>query len=518
VKVDRRASPALRLLGLFAITRPRRQPRCVFGLLCLCLHTSVLCAAPAARGASPGWAAAVQTPSAPGSLQPFPAAGAGQSAPSAPVAPAGAADPSAPLRARLEAELARVGTPRTETSPALALEQVLDLLERDAVLTAALQARAYLGLQDPTPPAAVDASTSAGPAAHPEAPAATDLSAQPAPASTAAPATQAAAAAPLQLSETERALFEYLRGLAAARASERLAAEEAGQGLAAQTLPVPSAAAAENPVPVTPALLLRREAEAAFDQTILAAGPGDLRQRALYNLGTLRLLAAERAFLAQASAQLLAGAGSGAMPAPELRAALEGIAGELRQARTPLLEHLRLDWRARDLRSNLEWIQRRLEEIQRALDQLPPPEEQPQEQESQDGEPEEPPPQEDQQNQQDQQEQPDQQDQQGDQQKPGEGQDQSDQPEPSESDPESNQESEEPQPEEGEGQGEPQPGEAEQDSEQEQPGPDSSVEAEQLTPVEIQRLLDRLARYEAARDELLARQRSASRTPVERDW
>lgn len=410
-------------------------------------------------------------------------------------------------RARLRQEAEGRPRPRAERDARRAAEQILALLEADAPALAAFQARAYLGLEEPllAPPAQPVQSPGAsepsaapgasGASGAPAAPGSPGTSGAPDPALEGLPARPAA----LDLSASERALLELLR---AACLWERL--EQRWQAPAAS----PGSAAAGDAL----AAALEAEAATALEAAGLAAGPGDLRLRAFYNLGTLRLLSAEQAFLALAGERLLAG--DQAPDPAALRPRYEAIAAALRTARAPLLARLALDWRDRSTRANLEWLQRRLEEVQRALEELPEPAQQPQPSEQPPPESEQPPEQDPQQ-----QPEPD----------PEQQGDTGDQPPPEDGDPQSGEQRPEdgapPEQDPGEQSAEPQ-GEQppEQGADEQSPGsaeesPQAGGEADEraLTETEIQRLLDRLEQYERLREELRARRR-AQRRGVERDW
>jgi hypothetical protein len=445
----------------------------------------------------------------------------------------------------LRRELEGRPRPPAEQSAARAAEQILSLIESGAPALAAFQARAYLGHGEallPKPDAAADpAADAAAPPVPPPGPAPTAPAAaavDPAPSAAAktpgavppgpaAPAGQAATpaapqpgssgagvapagAAPsgespeapglperppaLELAGAERALLELLR---AAALWERLEArwEQSGSGGG----PGDALAAA-----------LESEAAAALEAASLAAGTGALRLTALYNLGTLRLLSAEQAFLTLAGERLLAG--DAGPDTAALRERYGAVAAALRTARAPLLTRLALDWRDRSTRANLEWLQRRLEEVQRALDELPPeppPEQQPAP--SDQPPPESEPPPEDQPEQQGEQGQPEPQDGES-----GESDREPAEPPPAEQAPEQPQPGSESEPA-AEGEPQPEPSEPAGETDPQDSESAAGVAPEALTETEIQRLLDRLEQYERLREELRARRR-AQRRAVERDW
>jgi hypothetical protein len=460
-----------------------------------------------------------------------------------PAAAAPAADGAllAAERDLLRRELEGRPRPPAEQSAARAAEQILSLIESGAPALAAFQARAYLGhvealLPKPDPAADAAAPPAPPPGPSPTAPAAGAVAPAPStaakpseavPSGPAAPAGQAATpaapqpgssgagvapagAAPsgespeapglperppaLELAGAERALLELLR---AAALWERLEArwEQSGSGGG----PGDALAAA-----------LESEAAAALEAASLAAGTGALRLTALYNLGTLRLLSAEQAFLTLAGERLLAG--DAGPDTAALRERYGAIAEALRDARAPLLTRLALDWQDRATRANLEWLQRRLEEVQRALDELPPeppPEQQPAP--SDQPPPESEPPPEDQPEQQGEQGQPEPRDGES-----GESDREPAEPPPAEQAPEQPQPGSESEPA-AEGEPQPEPSEPAGETDPQDSESAAGVAPEALTETEIQRLLDRLEQYERLREELRARRR-AQRRAVERDW
>ena len=240
------------------------------------------------------------------------------------------------------------------------------------------------------------------------------------------------------------------------------------------------------------------------------AGPGAVRESALYAAGTARLERAELLRLAVPEVAEELG-----LPAPEapvdeaapdpLEVARQGYL----DARGDLLERLRLDARDGDTRANLELVTRRLrqlDDIEREREDQQQDEQQ-QEQDPQQQPPEDQPPQDEQQQDQQQQEQQQQQDdssqdsQQDEQQQQEQEQEQDEQ-----------QQDEQP-PEE-------QESESEEESQESQPEQASEGELEErvLSKEEVQRLLDQLAEIEAEAEAVRARLRDRRRKPVEKDW
>jgi hypothetical protein len=198
------------------------------------------------------------------------------------------------------------------------------------------------------------------------------------------------------LAETER---RYEAGdLDAAEAAARTLLEHAAalpevvQAKAHFALGVIAATRAlENPEEGEP---LRAAARDAFHAARALAGPGELRADATYDLGTLVLLHAEevRATLPEVGGaaaapgvqamQALPGAPPAAAPgAEEETDPLEEARALYTEARTWLVERLRLDWQDADTRANLQLVQRRLRELDEIEKQR---EEQQQEQQQQD--------------------------------------------------------------------------------------------------------------------------------------
>ncbi len=256
----------------------------------------------------------------------------------------------------------------------------------------------------------------------------------------------------------------------------------------------------------------------ALQQARLLAGPGELRLAALYDAGTLQLYSAEREFRAVVDADLLAQSagpqmpGAGA-PAPDELPDLEALAERFRVARGPLVEHLRTGSAPKDVRANLEWIQRRLRDLERMAEEQ---EQQQQEnEEPQEGEDEEQDPGPDEQESGED----SQQDESGEQEPSDQEGEQGEQPE----DPSQPGEEEAPEPQESEGADEaaedgPEEGPEEGASEQEGEAQAAS-EVPALSDEEIQQLLQRLQQIEAQVEE---RRRAvleqSSKRGVLRDW
>ena len=218
-------------------------------------------------------------------------------------------------------------------------------------------------------------------------------------------------------------------------------------------------------------------AREALGRSAALAGPGELRLDALYNGGALTLELAEVMRLRipeVAEAEGLSPAAGAAPPsppgggapgaAPEEPDPLDVATALYLAARDELALRLRADWRDRATRVNLEWIGRRLDELEEIRRQR--------EQQQQDQ----------QQDEQDQQDQEQQDQEQQDQQDPDEQQET----EPSGSEP-------------------PQEG-------------DEQQEERLLTREEVMRLLDLLEEIEKEGEALRARLQQQRRVPVERDW
>lgn len=259
------------------------------------------------------------------------------------------------------------------------------------------------------------------------------------------------------------------------------------------------------------------------------AGPGDLRRRAVYDLGWCHLADGEewRAQIPEISgAQGQGGAIPGMPPGmtgPGAGAAsgadgeeppdpLEEARKAYGEARGWFVERLRDDWRDEDTRANLELIVRRLRELDEIEKQRE--EQQSQEQDDsqessdQDGEPQE--------NEEDQESQDGEEQEESNQ----EGDPENQEPSDSQGDQEEQQDPSDP----GEGEEEheqPQPEEGQEGDEQEAPRPHEGnpENAERhLTREEVMRLLDKLSEMEEEYRAFQEAMRAARRIPVERDW
>ncbi|QDU85463.1 hypothetical protein Pla163_25940 [Planctomycetes bacterium Pla163] len=148
----------------------------------------------------------------------------------------------------------------------------------------------------------------------------------------------------------DRALLDYVAALAAGRAAE-----------AGSTVEEPDLERIAG---------LVNDAADRFERALVGAGPAraELRLRAAYGLGTVLAEAGERQIQrAQSTAMLTPQQVPYGPDTPE-RAVLDEAAATFERARTGLLERLELDWRDEDTRANLEWVQRRLAEIDAVRD------------------------------------------------------------------------------------------------------------------------------------------------------
>jgi flagellar biosynthesis GTPase FlhF len=233
-----------------------------------------------------------------------------------------------------------------------------------------------------------------------------------------------------------------------------------------------------------------------------AAGPGAVRESALYAAGTARLLRAED--LRLAVPEIAEALGLPEPPATEEGGpdALDVARQAYLDARADLLERLRVDARHADTRANLELATRRLRELERIQQER---EQQEQEQE-QEQKPEQDPQQEPQDQPQDQEQEPEDSEQQPEEQPPQEqeGEEQEDEQPPEETPPE------------------PQDAESEPDEQESQPQPQDSQEGEieerVLSREEVQRLLDQLSEIEEEAKAVRARLIQRRRKPVDKDW
>ncbi|MEZ5980173.1 MAG: hypothetical protein R3F34_18440 [Planctomycetota bacterium] len=333
--------------------------------------------------------------------------------------------------------------------------------------------------------------------------------------------------------ERDRALLAYNAGLACAeRALELVGAEPADPATAQR---------------------LEDESEPRFVTARDLAGPSDLRLAASYAPGAVLAARGERILHDAVTMAALArngaaqggapgtGPAAGAVPfgekSPE-RQRLEESKRAFVRARDVLVERLRLDWRDDDTRANLEWVTRRLAEIRRIEERADQQEQEQQEQEPQGGNGEDDQQQDgdakdgdqgdskDQQSQ-DQGDDPDRKDsdadqdasQDGDQQKGDASQDENDQ------DGKSGDESAQDEDRGGRPDEERAANDAEQDSTD--PGGEEegaagaeqvSGEADPMSEVEVQRLLQRLAEIEEQADRTRRRLQAGLHRRVEKDW
>jgi hypothetical protein len=148
----------------------------------------------------------------------------------------------------------------------------------------------------------------------------------------------------------DRALLDYVAALAAGRAAE-------------------AGFAVEEP-DLERIVGLVNDAADRFERAVAGAGPdrGDLRLRAAYGLGTVLAEAGERQIQRAQSTAMLAPQPVPYGPDTPERAVLDEAAATFERARAGLLERLELDWRDADTRANLEWVQRRLAEIEAVRD------------------------------------------------------------------------------------------------------------------------------------------------------
>lgn len=254
---------------------------------------------------------------------------------------------------------------------------------------------------------------------------------------------------------------------------------------------------------------LRDRSEREYQAARALAGPGELRESAVYNMGVGLLEEAEGVRLEIPEVRQKLGLQPLPPTQPQVPPAMPGqgddeppdpievARGFYLGAREHFVERLRLDWRDEDTRANVELIQRRLKE----LDEI----EQQREEQQQD----EP---------QDQQSSDDSQDQDSE---PSEDSDQQQDPsqeEPRENEdegrPEEDEPSEEPEePEEAE-----QPEEPQDEGERDAPKPPPEPEERLLTREEAQRLLERLEELEEEAEKIRLQLRDNRKVPVKRDW
>lgn len=281
-------------------------------------------------------------------------------------------------------------------------------------------------------------------------------------------------------------------------------------------------------------------ADAAFGSARALAGPGVLRRHAMYNLGVAHLLRGETWFATIPEVSGGAGVGPGTpgalppgmpgMPGGPAAGSPPGEEGEapdpLQEARAAygsakelLIERLREDWRDPDTRANLEWIQRRLRELdeierqreEQEQDEEQDPNQDPSEDPSDDSKPDP-----DAEEEREDSEQDDSSENEGEE-NPSERQpnDESQEPEPS-GDEEQQQDPQdsEPQPEPTEPETAPRPEEGTGESVSSDEPPPERL----LTKEEVMRLLDRLQELEEEGAALEAALRGSGQIPVERDW
>lgn len=319
---------------------------------------------------------------------------------------------------------------------------------------------------------------------------------------------------PLRPSERDRALLDYSGALAAGAAADALAAgAEPDLERIAE---------------------LEADGVARFERALVAAGSGfeRLRRRAAYAVGTLLAHAAERRVR---RAQRLAITQKQQVPfadgTPE-RELLEESEEGFERARDALVRRLEIEWSDEDTRANLEWVQRRLMEIER-IRQRADEEQQRQEEEQEEQEQEE----QQEQEQQDQQERSEPESGEPDE---SEGEDASE--DGAEADPEGAEE--ESSQEESSEEGAPQQPEDEAEGAEDESAPPAGEESESegseesdsaeeaaeegaagelaeplvLSDTEVRRLLQRLTEIEQEGEALRRRMAASQRRRVERDW
>jgi Ca-activated chloride channel family protein len=278
------------------------------------------------------------------------------------------------------------------------------------------------------------------------------------------------------------------------------------------------------------AVLAREDAALArFAFAAGEAGPGELRDRALAAPGALLAARGERQVLAaQSQAMLTRSEIPFGAQTPE-REALLAARTTLEEARAALVTRLVHDWRDADVRANLEWVARRLAEIERILERADQQEQEREEQQDQQDQQQGQDGDQQQDGQQDEQEQQD-----GEQQGEENGEPQAgddsepQQPDEGESDPSQPQDGESgeaPQDEQGAAPQDTESGERETSApsgEEAAPEGSSPREAPQVPAtfgdVEVQRLLNRLSEIERAGEETRRRLRATQRRRVEKDW
>ncbi len=240
-------------------------------------------------------------------------------------------------------------------------------------------------------------------------------------------------------------------------------------------------------------------------QAVRGSGDGELRQHGMYGLGWLDLDLAEELFetvpeVKGATQNAMSpgyqppapgGGEEGADPLPLARKAYES-------ALEHYLERLRADWRDADTRANVEWIQRRLREIERI-------EEERTQDEGTDRSQEDP-------QEQDQQEEEEQSESSGDQGSPS---DEEQEEEPQEESSEESDEEQEGEQQDSETENEEEPGEQDEEAEGEQ---DAEQQELHLTDEQMKRLLETLMQHNKEGEELREVMQSQGRQSTDRDW
>lgn len=285
----------------------------------------------------------------------------------------------------------------------------------------------------------------------------------------------------------------------------------------------------------------------AFQAAMGPAGPGELRLDAAYDAGVMYLLDAEAAYeLIPEVAEQNPSAPPGPMALPNLpplpgapavtgtdptadeepqEDPIEAARRKYRRSKSALVERLRMDASDEDTRANLEWIARRLAELREI-------EEQREEQEPQEGEPsdeenqdEEGGSDEEQEEEGESEESEEQDEESGEKSEPEEGEDgEEEQQQESEESPEDSEEpAEDETPTERDEDEQTALDESQQPTENEEaeaaPEPDpEEVQEVELSPQEIQRLLERLEDVEDKGERLRELLRKWRRVPVEKDW
>jgi|GEM_PF-3749318 len=320
---------------------------------------------------------------------------------------------------------------------------------------------------------------------------------------------------PARWSERDRALLDHAAALAAGALAEALFESEAPDWERIEALEDEGAEAFERALSAS--ARARGADRARFDA---------LRRRAAYGAGTLLAHGAERTVRrAQRLALMQPQEVPFAEDTPE-RELVDGAHARFERARDALLVRLELDWTDADTRANLEWVQRRLFEIERLrerADEEQERREQEQEEQQQESEDE----------QDDEQESEDEQDESSD---DGEEDGEQEQDDASSDDASSDEASEDgQQPDEDfddaqegddgaseEELAEEAPGEA---SDEQQDGEASAEETEgqalesvEMSDVELRRLLQRLAEIDREGEETRRRLAASMRRRVERDW